>query len=101
MTAQQRFQAQLGSTWNDQILDKNEELSPLADIMDRLAILEEEKNAADARLQDEFRLREANEETFYKEKRKLLEEAAQQVQAAAYATATPNSQNNSNPNPNV
>jgi Sec-independent protein translocase protein TatA len=103
MTAEQnRFQAQLGGTWNDQILNKNGELSPLADIMDRLAILEEEKNAADARLQEEFKLREANEETFYKEKRKLLEEAAQQVQAAAYATTTPDGQNNSsNSNPKV
>jgi hypothetical protein len=101
MAAQQnRFQAQLAGTWNDQILDKNDELSPLANIMDRLAILEEEKNTADARLQEEFKLREANEEQFYKEKRKLLEEAAQQVQAAAYATPS-SSGSNSNGSPKV
>ena len=99
MEQQNRFQAQLAGTWNDQILDKTDELSPLADIMDRLAILEEEKNTADARLQEEFKLREANEEQFYKEKRKLLTEAAQQVQAAAYAT--PSGQNDINSNPTV
>jgi hypothetical protein len=100
MTAQQnRFQSQLAGTWNDQILNKNDELSPLGDIMDRLAILEEEKNTADARLQEEFKLREANEEQFYKEKRKLLEQAAQQVQAAAYAT--PSGQNGSNSIPKL
>lgn len=99
MAQQNRFQAQLAGTWNDQIVDKSDELSPLADIMDRLAILEEEKNTADARLQEEFKLREANEEQFYNEKRKLLTEAAQQVQAAAYAI--PNGQNDSTSIPKV
>ena len=83
--ASARFQAQLSETWNDSILSKEEELSPLANIMERLALLEEEKQAADARLQEEFRLREENEERFYREKRQLLEEAAAEVQAEAYA----------------
>lgn len=82
--ANARFQAQLSGNWNNQILSKGEELSPLANIMDRLALLEEEKQAADQRLQEEFRLREENEERFYREKRKLLEEAAAQVQADVY-----------------
>lgn len=82
--ANARFQNQLTSNWNDQILSKGEELSPLASIMDRLALLEQEKQAADERLQEEFRLREENEERFYREKRKLLEEAAAQVQADVY-----------------
>ena len=88
--AEARFQAQLSGNWNDQILSKGEELSPLANIMERLALLEEEKQAADQRLQEEFRLREENEERFYREKRKLLEEAAAQVQADVYFNPTGN-----------
>jgi Sec-independent protein translocase protein TatA len=82
--ASARFAAQLTGNWNSQILDKGEELSPLANIMERLALLEDERKAADERLQEEFRLREENEERFYREKRKLLEEAAAQVQAKVY-----------------
>ena len=82
-----RFQAQLSNDWNSNILAKEDELSPLADIMERLAILEEEKNAADQRLQEEFRLREENEEKFYREKRALLEQAAAKVQTDAYVPA--------------
>ena len=79
-----RFQAQMSGNWNDQILAKEADLTPVAEIMERLAILEEEKMAADQRLQEEFRLREENEEKFYREKRKLLEEAAAKIQAKAY-----------------
>lgn len=82
--ASARFAAQLSGNWNSEILAKEEKLSPLANIMERLALLEEEKLAADERLQEEFRLREENEERFYREKRKLLEEAAAQVQADVY-----------------
>jgi hypothetical protein len=88
VVAQDRFQQQLNGSWNDQIMAKTEELSPLAQIMERLAVLEDEKNAADLRLQEEFRLREQNEEKFYREKRKLLEEAAAEIQASAYASTT-------------
>lgn len=90
---QSRFQAQLSGNWNEQILSKEDELGPIASIMERLAILEEEKNAADARLKEEFKVREENEERFYREKRELLEEAAVQVQAQAYATIGPSTQN--------
>ena len=87
---QSRFQAQLSGNWNEDILSKGEELEPLAKLMEQLALLEDEKNANDARLQEEFRLREENEEKFYREKRRLLEEAAAMVQAEAYgATTTP------------
>ena len=87
--AQNRFQAQLSDNWNEQILAKEGELGPVAEIMKRLAILEEEKIAADKRLQEEFKLREENEERFYREKRQLLEEAAAQIQNDAFATTGP------------
>mmetsp|Transcript_13857 Transcript_13857/g.15622 ORF Transcript_13857/g.15622 Transcript_13857/m.15622 type:complete len:508 (-) Transcript_13857:170-1693(-) len=79
-----RFANQLNGDWNAQILANEDELSPIATIMERLALLEEEKNAADARLEEEFRLRSDNEERFYSEKRKLLEEASIEIQASAY-----------------
>lgn len=84
LAEQSRFQKQLSGDWNDQILEKDDELAPLASIMDRLALLEDEKAAADRRLQEEFKLREENEERYYREKRALLEEAAAKVQAEAY-----------------
>lgn len=82
---QSRFQQQLSGDWNGQILANNEKLEPLAEVMNLLAVLEEEKLAADKRLQEEFKAREENEEKFYLEKRKVLEEAAANVQAQAYA----------------
>ena len=82
---QTRFASQLAGDWNEQILANEDKLSPLGKIMERLAILEEEKNAATMRLEEEFRLREDLEEKFYREKRNLLEEAAAEVQADAYA----------------
>ncbi|CAJ1955283.1 unnamed protein product [Cylindrotheca closterium] len=89
--AQNRFQAQLNKNWNEQIMSKEDELGPVADIMKRLAILEEEKIAVDKRLQEEFKLREENEERFYREKRQLLEDAAAQFQTEAFATTGPSS----------
>ena len=82
---QSRFAAQLSGDWNDQILANEDKLSPLAKIMERLAILEEEKNAANARLEEEFRMRSDIEERYYREKRDILENAAAEVQAEAYA----------------
>mmetsp|Transcript_43777 Transcript_43777/g.105590 ORF Transcript_43777/g.105590 Transcript_43777/m.105590 type:complete len:394 (-) Transcript_43777:103-1284(-) len=93
-TAQNRFQAQLSENWNEQIIAKEDELGPVADIMKRLAILEEEKIAADKRLQEEFKLREENEERFYREKRQLLEDAGAQLQTDAFATTGPSSSPN-------
>lgn len=85
---QSRFEQQLSGNWNEQILAKNDELEPLAEVMNQLALLEEERMAADRRIQQEFKLREENEETFYTEKRKLLENAAAKIQASAYANDT-------------
>ena len=94
-----RFQQQLSGDWNKQILENNDKLEPLAEVMNLLAVLEEEKLAADKRLQEEFKAREVNEEKFYLEKRKVLEEAAAGIQAEAYAgniaSATPSTVNDS------
>lgn len=83
---QERFAQQMSDTWNAQIMANEEQLEPLAKVMERLAILEEEKNAANARLEEEFRLRTELEEKFYREKRAILEEAAAEVQTGAYAS---------------
>jgi len=80
----QRFQAQLSGSWNDQVMQNEDSLAPLGMIMERLAILEEEKQAADCRLEEEFKSRTELEEKFYREKRKLLEESAATVQSEAY-----------------
>lgn len=82
---QSRFQQQMSGDWNNQILANNDKLEPLAEVMNLLAVLEEEKLATDKRLQEEFKAREVNEEKFYLEKRKVLEEAAAGIQAQAYA----------------
>ena len=85
---QERFAAQLSGQWNDSILENEDKLGPLAKIMDRLAILEEEKKAAVLRLEEEFKMRNELEEKFYQAKREPLEEAAAEVQAEAYAGMT-------------
>lgn len=81
---QSRFASQMRGDWNDKVMANEDKLSPLAMIMDRLAILEEEKQAADARLEEEFRLRGNLEEKFYREQREVLETGAMEVQIGAY-----------------
>jgi len=94
-----RFQQQLSSQWNDTILKNDDKLSPLSNIMERLAILEEERVATERRLEEEFRermsilaeeraVRTEMEEEFYSKKRKLLEEAALEVQTNVFMDST-------------
>ena len=78
-----RFQAQLNN-WNESILANEDKLSPVAKIMERLALLEEEQARQVFRLEEEYRERAALEERFYRQKRALLEEAAAEIQASAY-----------------
>jgi len=92
---QSRFQQQLSGNWNDQVLANGDKLEPLAQVMNLIALLEEEKIAADERLQEEFKSREQNEEKFYLEKRKLLEEAGAEIQASAYASINDSSNSSS------
>ncbi|CAB9511774.1 expressed unknown protein [Seminavis robusta] len=83
---QSRFQQQLSGNWNEKVLDNEDSLAPLAVIMEKLALLEEERAAADKRLEDEFRQRFQLEEDYYQKKRDLLEETAAKVQENAYVT---------------
>lgn len=82
--AQSRFEAQLSGKWNQQVLANEEKLSPLAQVMERIAVLEEERIAANIRLDEEFARRAEIEERFYREKRAALEQAASQISAEAY-----------------
>ena len=88
---QERFAQQLSGDWNEYILKNEKALSPLSKIMERLAILEEEKKAADARLEEEFRLRADVEERYYQQKRAILEEAATELQAEGYVSISSSS----------
>lgn len=83
--AQSRFQAQMSGQWNDQVMENEESLSPLAIVMQKIAVLEEEKIAANMRLDEEFARRMELEEKFYEEKRALLEQAAAGISAEAYS----------------
>lgn len=97
---QRKFQAQMNvDAWNAQVMAQAQQQQPssqdqqqqrgtspayqsfvLTKIMERLALLEEEKNAADALLQEEFRLRADTEEKYYREKRQILEEAVVELE---------------------
>jgi hypothetical protein len=85
-----RFQQQLASnTWNDSILKNQDKLEPLAQIMKQLALLEQERSAATARLKEEFAARRELEDEFYRKQRQVLEAGAAQVQQEVmYATTT-------------
>lgn len=82
--AQSRFASQLSADWNQQVMENEDKLSPLASIMDRLSILEEERKAANDRLDEEFQRRAEIEEMYYQEKRKVLEDAATDISMATY-----------------
>jgi len=81
---QSRFAAQMSAEWNAGIVENEDELSPLAKVMDRLSILEKERDAANARLDEEFQRRTELEEEFYREKRKVLEDAAGEISSNVY-----------------
>jgi Sec-independent protein translocase protein TatA len=85
--AQSRFQQQLSGTWNDNVLANQDKLSPLASVMELLAVLEQEKNEADKQMEEEFRQRAELKEIYYKKQRSVLEKAATQIQQDAYVGA--------------
>lgn len=95
---QERFSTQLSDQWNESIMANENELAPLAKVMDRLAILEEERKAATMRLEEEFRMRGELEEEFYRKKKEVLEQSAAEVQAEAYVNvANKAGENNETP----
>ncbi len=53
-------------------------------VMKRLAILEEEKRAADKRIEEEYVRRLDNEDKYYLEKREVLLEAITEIQEGVY-----------------
>lgn len=53
-------------------------------VMQRLAILEEEKNAADKLIEEEYQKRMDNEDKYYLEKRQVLMDAITDVQTNVY-----------------
>lgn len=80
-----RFASQLSvDEWNKRIMENEDKLSPLSQIMQRLAILEEERLAANQRLDEEFQRRADIEDMYYKEKRQVLEDAAAEISAGVY-----------------
>jgi Sec-independent protein translocase protein TatA len=83
-----RFASQLNGSWNESILANEEKLSPLGTIMEKLALLEEERMATEKRLEEEFLRRQKMEEEFYMKKKLLLEEAAAQVSADVYGSSS-------------
>jgi hypothetical protein len=99
---QSRFQQQLSGTWNQQVMGqpastwmnndtKDAALSPLAKVMEMLALLEEEKVAASQRLEDEFQQRAAMDEEYYRKQRALLEDAVAQIQPTTTSSSSSNS----------
>jgi hypothetical protein len=92
--AQSRFQQQLSGNWNDQILSASDKLEPMAVVMNKIALLEQEKQAALRRLQDEFTQRTELEERYYREQRKLLEETATEIQSVAFGLDSKSSSSN-------
>jgi Sec-independent protein translocase protein TatA len=84
LAEQSRFQQQLSGNWNNQILEAGDTLEPIALVMNKIALLEQEKIAALKRLDEEYAQRTAIEEKYYKEQRQLLEETARNVQSTAF-----------------
>jgi hypothetical protein len=84
--AQSRFQQQVAGDWNKSVMANEDKLSPLAKVMEMLAVLEKEKVAKTRLLEEEFRKRAEMEDAFYQKQRTLLEEAAAQVQTDAYSS---------------
>lgn len=82
--SQTRFQQQMSSDWNKQIMDNEDKLSPLAKVMEMLAVLEKEKISKSKLLEEEYRKRAEMDQEYYEKQRKILEDAAAEVQKDVY-----------------
>jgi hypothetical protein len=79
-TNQNRFQQQLSGNWNEQILQNQDILQPMAMIMNQIAILEQEKKASIQRLEEEYQQRQQIENEYYQKQRQLLQDNINQIQ---------------------
>ncbi|GMH73471.1 hypothetical protein TrRE_jg4622, partial [Triparma retinervis] len=78
--ASDRFRQQLDvDSWNSSIMENEESLEPLAVIMKKIALLEEEREGKIKMLEEEFRLKSDLEEKFYREKKIILEEGVKEI----------------------
>ena len=76
-----RFQSQLSiEQWNAQMMANENSLSPLSMAMQRLALLEDEKNVKDALIEEEYRKRLDNEDEYYSMKRVVIMDAISEIQ---------------------
>ena len=83
--AQARFQQQSDpNVWNKKIMEKEEELKPMAKVMELLAVLDDERATANKRLEEEYEKRKELDDAYFQKQRRLLEEAASEVQKDAY-----------------
>ena len=57
-------------------------------VMQRLAILEDEKKAADKRIDEEYQKRMDNEDKYYLEKREVLMDSIMDIQSGVYGTSS-------------
>ena len=57
-------------------------------VMQRLALLEEEKKAADKRIEEEYQKRMDNEDKYYLEKREVLMDSIMDIQSGVYGTSS-------------
>ncbi|GMI38311.1 hypothetical protein TrCOL_g2817 [Triparma columacea] len=86
MMANDRFKQQLDvDSWNSNIMDNEESMEPLAVIMKKIALLEEEREGRIKMLEEEFRMKNDLEEKFYREKKVILEEGAKAIGAGVGA----------------
>ena len=63
-------------------------------VMQRLAILDEEKRSADKRIEEEYMRRLDNEDKYYLEKRNVLLEAITDIQEGVYGGSSSSSSGN-------
>lgn len=83
--AQARFQQQSDpNVWNKKIMEKEEELEPMAKVMELLAVLDDERATANKRLEEEYQKRKELDDAYFQKQRRLLEETAADVQKDAY-----------------
>jgi Sec-independent protein translocase protein TatA len=83
-----RFQQQLSGNWNQQVMANADKLEPITVVMNKIALLEQERIATLNRLTEEFDAKKDAELNFYKQQRDLLDQAAVQIQENAFGISS-------------